>query len=388
MTSTTRSTHYQDGCIDRVSRKNGPDVWVFRWRETQLDTGKRKHKSKTIGTVIKYPTVASVKTVVENLRAEINAGQAIVRPMTIKEAWGHFQANELRDPDVARSASTIEQYLSDFKVHIIPRWGELDLTEVKAVDVEKWLRGLKLAPGTKSKLRNTLSSLFAHAIRHELYLKINPISAVRQGSKRIKIPDILSMEEVGSILKKLTSQVAYTAVMVAAVTGLRRSEIRGLKWSDIDFENLWISLRQGVVRGHVTGLKTEASKKGIPIPQDLADILTEWRRKSKYKDQDDWVFAGESNKGKTPLWLDIMMQNYIRPAVKAAKITKVVGWHTFRRSLASLLATKGEQIKVVQELLRHANSSTTQDLYQQADVGAKREAQSHTSELFLVKQAG
>src|ERR1035437_5080698 len=100
MTSTTRSTHYQDGCIDRVSRKNGPDVWVFRWRETQLDTGKRKHKSKTIGTVIKYPTVASVKTVVENLRAEINAGQAIVRPMTIKEAWGHFQANELRDPDV------------------------------------------------------------------------------------------------------------------------------------------------------------------------------------------------------------------------------------------------------------------------------------------------
>jgi integrase len=64
-----------------------------------------------------------------------------------------------------------------------------------------------------------------------------------------------------------------------------------------------------------------------------------------------------------------------------------VGWHTFRRSLASLLATKGEKIKVVQELLRHANSSTTQDLYQQADVDAKRAAQEHTSELFLVKKA-
>src|ERR1017187_6421798 len=190
MTSTTRSTHYQDGCIDRVSRKSGPDVWVFRWRETQPSTGRRIHKAKTLGNVKKYPTVSSVKTVVENLRAQINAIRDLVRPMTIKEAWGHFQANELRDPDVARSATTIEQYLSDFKVHILPRWGQVDLIDVKAVDVEKWLRGLKLAPATKSKLRNTLSSLFAHAIRHELYAKINPIAAVRQGAKRVKIPDI------------------------------------------------------------------------------------------------------------------------------------------------------------------------------------------------------
>jgi integrase len=385
MTSTTRTTHYQDGSIERVPRAKGPDVWVYRWRETNAD-GVRVHKSKKLGTTKRYPTIASAKKLVENMRVKINSGLEVVSQMTVSEAWGHFQAHELRDPDVGRSPVTVEQYLNDYKVHILPRWGDLELDQVKAVDVEKWLRGLSLAPATKSKLRNSLSSLFAHAIRHELYSKVNPIASVRQGSKRVKIPDILTMEEVGKILGKLKSKVAYTAVIVAAVTGLRRSEIRGLQWQDINFETLWISLRRGVVRGHVTNLKTEASRRGIPIPQDLADVLLEWRRLSPYRKDEDWVFASEINDGKNPIWFDILMEDYVRPAVVAAKINKTVGWHTFRRSLASLLATKGEHIKVVQELLRHANASITQDLYQQADVEAKREAQSHTRELFLVSQ--
>lgn len=59
-----------------------------------------------------------------------------------------------------------------------------------------------------------------------------------------------------------------------------------------------------------------------------------------------------------------------------------MGWHTFRRSLASLLGDKGEDIKVVQELLRHSTSTLTRDLYQQADEGAKRQALTHSSSLF------
>lgn len=385
MKSTTRVTHYQLGSIERASRANGPDVWVFRWRAVGPE-GKRLHKSKTVGTVKKYPTIASVHKVVENLRIEINADIDQVPQMTVEEAWGHFQSHELRDPDVGRSPTTIEQYLNDFKIHILPQWGNMELDHVKAVGVEKWLRSLNLAPATKSKLRNSLSSLFAHAIRHELYTKINPISAVRQGSQRVKIPDILTLEELGLILSRITSKLAHTVVMVAAVTGLRRSEIRGLKWADINFETLWVSLARGVVREHTTNLKTEASRKGIPIPQDLADILLAWREVSPYQKDEDWVFASEVNEGKTPVWLDILLQNHIRPAVVAAGITKKVGWHTFRRSLASLLAAKGEDVKVVQELLRHANASTTQDLYQQAGVKEKRAAQSHTSELFLVNQ--
>jgi len=157
---------------------------------------------------------------------------------------------------------------------------------VKTVAVEKWLSGLKffhpkkgevhLAPATKAKLRNQLSCLYSHAIRHEL-ATTDPIkglakgSGVRQSSKRVSIPDILTRAEMQAILGGLTEPMHRTAVLIAAVTGLSRSEIRGLKWSDFLIKELWLKLKRGVVRKSQTNLKTEGSRKGVPLTQDLAD---------------------------------------------------------------------------------------------------------------------
>jgi hypothetical protein len=63
--------------------------------------------------------------------------------MTLEELWGHFQANELRDQDVGRSQTTIDNYLSLFNAHIIRKWGNTFLEDVKAVDVEKKLLSLR-----------------------------------------------------------------------------------------------------------------------------------------------------------------------------------------------------------------------------------------------------
>jgi integrase len=146
-----------------------------------------------------------------------------------------------------------------------------------------------------------------------------------------------------------------------------------------------LNLRTGVVREHVTKLKTEASRKGIPIPQELADVLAEWRGQSPYPADDDWVFASPAKRGKAPLWLDMMLEDHVRPAALAAGVTKHFTWHTFRHWLATLMGDEGEDIKVIQELLRHAHASTTQNLYQQAGSKAKRAAHVHTSSLFIVK---
>jgi integrase len=84
----------------------------------------------------------------------------------------------------------------------------------------------------------------------------------------------------------------------------------------------------------------------------------------------------------------MVLQNYIKPVLKRLGITKKVGWHTWRRSLATLLASKGEDVKVTQELLRHSNSRITLDVYQEADTAAKRAAQRYTKPLFLVRKTG
>jgi integrase len=163
-------------------------------------------------------------------------------------------------------------------------------------------------------------------------------------------------------------------VFLAAATGLRFSELRGLQWQDVDFEAGVLNLRRGVVRNHVTELKTRASRKPVPLHPALVEALRILRTTTAYKEPSHWVFASASAKGRVPVWPQSLMAKHILPAVRAAKIEKHVSWHVFRHSYASLLKGNGEDIKVVQESLRHANFQITADTYVQAIPQAVRSA--------------
>jgi site-specific recombinase XerD len=82
------------------------------------------------------------------------------------------------------------------------------------------------------------------------------------------------------------------------------------------------------------------------------------------------------------MWLDNVLERYIRPAALASGITKTIGWHTYRRSISSVLADVGTPQKIVSDLLRHAQISTTADLYEQSSAQARRAAQEHMKDLF------
>jgi hypothetical protein len=88
-------------------------------------------------------------------------------------------------------------------------------------------------------------------------------------------------------------------------------------------------------------------------------------------------------KGKQPYWPDNLMKRYIRPVAKAAGIHKRIGWHTFRHTFGTLLKANGEDIKTVQELLRHANSKITLEVYTQAMTSNKRAAQSKVVRMMV-----
>jgi integrase len=109
----------------------------------------------------------------------------------------------------------------------------------------------------------------------------------------------------------------------------------------------------------VGNCKTEASAKPVPMDSYMAEDLLRWRRQSDFASDDDYVFASETMKGKLPYWPDNLMKRHIRPVAKANGIDKNIGWHTFRHSFGTLLKANGEDVKTVQELLRHANSRIT-----------------------------
>ena len=242
-----------------------------------------------------------------------------------------------------------------------------------------------LAPATKARIRNLMSSLFNHAIRWE-FTDRNPItgpvrgSGVRQGSKREQIPMILEVEEMQALLAELSIR-ERTLVFLAMATGLRRGELTGLKWKDMDFANLLLHVERSVVNNVVGRCKTEASKKPVPVDEFLAQDLLEWYRHAPCAEPEDWIFASTSNRagrirGLHPLGLVAVMRYYIWPAAKRAGITKRLTWHTFRHTFSTLLKANGEDIKTVQELLRHASTRITMDIYTQAMSPAKRAAQS------------
>ena len=119
----------------------------------------------------------------------------------------------------------------------------------------------------------------------------------------------------------------------------------------------------------------------------MAEDLLRWRRQSPYPMPEDWVFASPTMAGKQPYWPDNLMKRYIKPVARTAGITKRIGWHTFRHSFGTLLKANGEDVKTVQELLRHANSRITLDVYTQAVTSNKRAAQSKVVRM-MVQNAG
>ena len=100
-----------------------------------------------------------------------------------------------------------------------------------------------------------------------------------------------------------------------------------------------------------------------------------WHPVCGYPEPGDWVFASDHHFGKTPLWPDSLRTKILQPVARRVGIGKRIGWHTFRRTYSSLLAETGNDVKVVQELMRHSKLSTTMEVYTQAGMTKKRAAQ-------------
>ncbi len=282
----------------------------------------------------------------------------------------HYTEKELP----TKTPYTREVYEGYISKWITPKWGTCSLSDIRTVAVESWLGTLKLSNGSRAKVRNILSAIYAHAMRWEFFDR-NPITLVRQSAKRRRTPEVLTADELNALLAELAG-IYRVMVYVAATTGLRVSELLALRWQDCDFDDGEIRLSRGIVRQHIGQMKTEASRKPVPMEAGLADVLTNWRGQCAYNQSEDYIFVSMEMHGKQPLWPNSAMEKHIRPAALRAKITKRIGWHTLRHTFGTLLKANGTDVATVQALMRHANASVTMDRYVQAVTPAKREAQS------------
>jgi integrase len=301
--------------------------------------------------------------------------------MTVAQLCDHFEQRELAKENTWRSHAIKKIYQAYLSRWIRPHWQNHALADVRTIQVESLLRGLPLAKSSCAKIRNLMSVLFNHACRYELFDR-NPIYLVRQSAKRRTAPSVLEPAEIKALIHGLALR-ERTLVLLAASTGLRQSEIIGLKWGDIDFELGTMSVIRSIVYGVVGPCKTESSQKPVPMHPTLADALTQWRKRSIYIKPDDWVFASKRYRGRRPYWGQAILRKYIRPVAQRVGIQKRFGWHTFRHTYSTLLRSVGTEFKVMQELLRHSSFRSTLDVYTQAVTPAKHAAQAAVMSLVF-----
>lgn len=370
---------YQQGSLRRVQRANGPDVWEFRF--STYDNGARKQRQLTLSTK-KYSSEAAVRRKVEALLLKLNAGNAAValQEPTLGAVIEVYVREEM--PERLKSQ---QNYRLLMDRHIQPKWGEKMLSDVRPYAVEVWLRELSYSPETKRHIKSMMYRLFELAMKQGwLEAQRNPMSLVRvKGRNRVIEKVVLTPEQMLTVRENLEDPYLLMAEL-ACYLGLRICEVLGLMWDDFDSEAKTLFIRRSAVDGIVADVKTEASRDVIPLSDDFISFLTRWQKIAP-KSEEGWMFPSVVT-GR-PYHAGILLRRHLHPLAAKVGVPRL-GWHTFRHTFRSWLDAVGTAVGVQQKMMRHADVTTTMNVYGKGMMDSKLEAHTKLLEYARVGFSG
>jgi integrase len=307
---------------------------------------------------------------------------ALDRNLTVEGAakiWlARVEANGMRHRGPVERA-TLRQYKQHVNLHIVPRVGKLKLAKMSPADAETFRDDLLATGDGKSVMSRALARKVLTSFKS--MLKANKCSHLvddvsigtdKRSVRRLEIGrDIPDTAEMKRLIKAAeTKPRIHALVLTAATCGLRASEIRGLRWCDIDFKSAELHVRQRADRDHQIGFpKTKESRRTIPISSAFSLALKKWKFASSARDGDDYVFATTTG----AIEHHKNMLRSLEPVMKAAGLVKggksKYALHALRHFFASWcinpIERGGRQLtpKVVQTLMGHSSIAITLDLY-------------------------
>jgi integrase len=255
--------------------------------------------------------------------------------------------------------------------HIQPRWGEKVLSDVRPHAVEVWLREMSYSPETKRHIKSMIYRLFELAMKHGwLEAQRNPMSLVRvKGRDRVIEKVVLTPDQMLIVRKNLKDPYLLMAEL-SCYLGLRICEVLGLMWDDFDPEAKTLSIRRSAVDGIVADVKSEASRDVIPLCDDFMYLLTRWQKIAPASEE-GWIFP--SIVTGRPYHAGALLRRHLRPLASKVGVPRL-GWHTFRHSFRSWLDSVGTAVGVQQKMMRHADVTTTMNVYGKGMMDSKLEA--------------
>jgi integrase len=296
---------------------------------------------------------------------------------TTKLTTGEFLRQWIESRRGKLDVSSWERYEQIIRTHFIPDFGSIPLAKLTLSDLERHyakIQAAGLSIGTVRYHRAVIHKALQSAVQRELLFRnVADIDSEDQLKKEHIEVQFWDSEPMNRFLQAMIGSPFYPLFYTALFTGMRRSELLGLKWSDIDLKTRQIAVRRTLKRDkkgviYITDNKTRGSKRTIKLTPTNADVLTQLWETSKNRGKDDSVFAIDGQPPRpqsiTRAW---------QTGCKKAGVTMIT-FHDARHTHATLLLKAGVHPKVVQERLGHSSISMTLDTYSHVVPGMQEAA--------------
>ena len=281
--------------------------------------------------------------------------------------------------------STFKTSQGFLKNHIKPQIGSIPLADLTSLDLQRFykhrLDGGRvdrveakkkpkgLAPKTVRNIHQMIGSAYNLAIEQKLVTR-NPTQGCALPKVEHKEMKTLTADQLSAFFQEARDSGVFALYYIDLTTGLRRGELLGLKWLDIDLEkgDLRVQRQIGRIDGKIIEmpLKTKNAYRTLPLSADAIDVLMQQRRKTG---NSEWAFPSPTGGPMSP---DSVL-HMLHRVLKRAGLPKV-RFHDLRHTFATLALQNGVDIKTVSGMLGHFSAGFTLDTYAHVTTSAKREA--------------
>jgi integrase len=339
------------------------------------EDGRRKRK------YLYGATAAEVQDQLLKARSDHSRGLPVaVERQTVAEFLDHWLENTLKPKAKPRS---YESFSTIVRLHAVPTIGGIRLDKLSPQHIQglvnnKLMSGL--SPQTVVNIRTVLRSALGEALKWGLVAR-NVASLV--DPPRIPRPKnhALTGDEARRLLEAARGE-RFEAIYVFALNlGMRRGEILGLRWSDVDFEGRALRIGQAMQRLEsglqITEVKTERSRRMIAMPESVIRALRSRRARQAQErlvagrcwQETGLVFTNGSGGPLEP----ITLHRHYKHLLSRARVSTATRFHDLRHSTASLLLAQGVHLRVIMELLGHSSISLTANTYSHVMPAAMRD---------------
>src|SRR5215210_4303556 len=261
------------------------------------------------------------------------------------------------DQDRQRKPSTLRDYDSIFRNHVLPHLGEIPLEDLTAERVERWAAGeidpdRQMANRTREKTITVFHGCMERA-RKLHRLPFNPVADVEKPrtATRTEI-EVFSPEEVMALVRAAESEQDAAIFLTAAFTGLRQGELVALCWRDVDFAGSYIRVTASYTNGVLSTPKS-GKVRSVPMAPEVGEALARLGQRDEYAGEDDLVFVGLAG---GHLDASALLRRY-RTALRSAGLRQL-RFHDLRHTFGTRVIAEAD-IRRVQEWMGHADVQTT-----------------------------